>query len=487
MVDEHSFWSTREPGIRSLPAAGLRRAIARIRRQRPDWVAEYDAEVDRTDRVRRLLSQGQYPQMNEGNADLYKAFCWRFWKLARDDGAVGVVLPRTALSGKGSAMWRKAILDSGQFADVTLILNNMSWAFEDVHPQYTFALIALRSGPVWAGSIGLRGPFSSLSRFREGTKVAPARFAVEEFRAWSDAASFPLLPSAEAASIFQKLRAHQSLGNHRDPWRARPIQGDFNATTDKGLFILDEDDAPDDAWAVYKGASFNIWQPDTGTYYAWADAGVVTDELQRRRLKGQKSAKSAFSEFSREWAADSDTLPCWYPRIAFRDITNRTNSRTVIACLLPGEIVLTNKAPYLLWPTGDEHDEAFLLGVLCSMPLDWYARRVVEVSLNFHLFNGFPVADPGRDHPVRRRVEQIAGRLAAVDDWYEAWAEEVGVPVGSVTKEEQPDLLAELDAAVAVLYGLDQSDLRVIYDTFHEGADYSAHCERVLHHHREMA
>jgi hypothetical protein len=238
---------------------------------------------------------------------------------------------------------------------------------------------------------------------------------------------------------------------------------------------------------VYKGASFNLWQPDTGTYYAWADPDVVTAELQRRRVRGQRSARSAFSEFSREWAGDPDMLPCWYPRIAFRDVARATDSRTLIACLLPGEIVITNKAPYLLWPKGDERDQAFMLGVLCSMPLDWYARRVVEVSVNFHLFNGFPIPDPGRDHPLRRRVEEVAGRLAAVSDWYKAWAKEVGVPVGPVRDAEKPELLAELDAAVGVLYGLDEGDLRIIYDTFHEGADYSAHCERVLAHYRKLS
>jgi hypothetical protein len=487
MVDEHTFWAAREPGVRSLPAAAMKREIAKLRRKRPDWVAEYESEVDRTDRLRQLLSQGQFPQMNEGNADLYKAFCWRFWQLIREDGAVGVVLPRTALSGKGTSKWRTAILQGGSFADVTLILNNMSWAFDDVHAQYTFGLVALRKGDAHVGAVNVRGPFSNLLRFRQGVSMAPASFPVDEFLTWSEAASFPSLPSADATAVFQKLRAHTSLGLQRTTWRARPIQGDFNATTDKGLFILDEEDAPDDAWPVYKGASFNLWEPDTGTYYAWADPELVTSELQRRRAKGQRSAKSAFSEFSRQWATDPGSLPCWYPRLAFRDVTNRTNTRTVIAALVPGEIVISNQAPYVLWPRGGERDQAFLLGVLCSMPLDWYARRVVETHVNFHLFNAFPVPDPGRDHPLRRRVEEVAGRLAAVEDWCDSWAKAVGVPIASVSEADKPHLIAELDAAVAVLYGLDEGDLRVIYDTFHEGADYSAHCDRVIAHYRRLS
>lgn len=483
MVDEHSFWSTREPGIRSLPAAGLKSAIARLRRQRPDWVAEYETEVRRTDQIRHLLSRGQYPQMNEGNADLYKAFCWRFWDLAREDGVIGVVLPRTALSGKGTSMWRTTVLERGAFSDTTMLLNTGGWVFDDAEHRYTMALVAIRKGIENSGEVSLRGPYSSLARYREGVAGPPDRFKVEDFLSWSESASFPLLPSANAATVFKKLRAHPSLGQHREVWRARPIQGDFNATTDKSLFILKEEDAPGDAWPVYKGASFNLWQHDTGIYYAWADPDVVTTELQRRRVKGQGRTNSPFSEFSREWATDSNTLPCLSPRIAFRDIARATDTRTLIACLVPGGNVITNKAPYLLWSQGDERDEAFLLGVLCSIPLDWYARRVVEVSVNFHLFNNFPIPDPGRSHAIRRRVEEIAGRLAAADSSYAVWAKAVGVPIGgAVDQREKDDLIAELDAAVALLYGLEEEDIKEVFSTFHVGWRFEQRLASVLDH-----
>jgi len=485
-VEELGFWAIRFPGLKSMSQAEQRKEIPKLRRERPDLVAEYEIALEEAESTRLLLARGPYPGMGTGDPDLYKAFSWRFWQTCRNGGAIGVVLPRSALSAKGSAPWRQAVLVGGAFADTTMMLNTGGWVFDDAEHRYTIGLVAIRKGIDHAGAVALRGPFSNLARFRQGVSQAPALFSVGEFVTWSEGASFPLLPSADAVEVFLKLRSHPGLGAHRDTWRARPVT-EFHATNDKKFMILDEVQAPDDAWSVYKGASFNLWQPDTGTYYAWAIPAVVTAELHQRRTRAQRLARSAFSEFSREWATDPETLPCWYPRIAFRDIARATDSRTVIACLLPGQIVLTNKAPYLVWPQGDERDEAFLLGVLSSMPLDWYARRVVEVSLNFHIFNGFPIPDPGRTHPVRRRVEQVAGRLAAVNDWYDGWAKEVGVPVCSVAESDKPELLAELDAAVALLYGLDEPDLRIIYDTFHEGANYSEHCERVLVHHRRLS
>ena len=245
---------------------------------------------------------------------------------------------------------------------------------------------------------------------------------------------------------------------------------------------------PTTYWRVYKGASFDLWNPDTDVYYASVKADEITDHLQRKRQRSHQHARSPFSEFSKQWIDDPETLPCKHPRIAFRDVTNRTNTRTVITALVPGEMVITNQAPYLLWPQGTQRDVAFLLGVLSSMILDWYARSVVELHLNFHILNNFPIPDADVDNdPVARRVVEIAGRLAAVDERYAEWAAEVGVPVGSVTdKATKQDLICELDACVAHLYGLDEDDLAVVYDTFHEGADYSERHQAVLAHFRRI-
>lgn len=245
---------------------------------------------------------------------------------------------------------------------------------------------------------------------------------------------------------------------------------------------------PDSCWLVYKGASFDLWHPDTGVYYASVDSTKITEHLQEKRERGHNNPRSPFSEFEAEWIEDPLTLPCRQPRIAFRDITNRTNTRTVIAALVPGEIVITNQAPYLLWPCGTTRDEAFLLGVLSSMILDWYARCVVELHLNFHILNNLPIPDSDiNDNPVAARVVEIAGRLAAVDERYADWAVGVGIEVGSVHDEAtKQDLICELDACVAHLYGLDECDLTVVYETFHEGADYSERHAAVLEHFRRI-
>jgi len=71
-----------------------------------------------------------------------------------------------------------------------------------------------------------------------------------------------------------------------------------------------------------------------------------------------------------------------------------------------------------------------MMKIMSSIPMDWYARRYVELHVNFHILNAFPLPRPDPDNPLRLRVVEIAGRLAAVDFRFADWAAQVGVPIG---------------------------------------------------------
>src|SRR5690606_29552492 len=134
-----------------------------------------------------------------------------------------------------------------------------------------------------------------------------------------------------------------------------------------------------------------------------------------------------------------------------------------------------------------ERAEAFLLGILSSVPLDWYARRVVELHVDFHIFNSFPVPQVAMSAPLAERVITIAAQLTAQDTRLSEWADRVGVNVFPLNGDELIGLEAELDAAVAHLYGLDEEDVVHIFETFHEGWDDADRLKRVLEHFRRLA
>lgn len=482
-VEEDAFWARHCPGLRSLAQREQEAEKRRLRRTRTDLVEKLDAAVARTQRFREVLTSGPFPGMGTGDPDVYKAFCWRFWHLAAQEGGrIGVVLPRSALSAKGSSEFRLKGLLVAEHLDVTMLLNTGGWVFDEAEHRYTIALVCIARGRTQQATLQLRGPYASLASYSRQVVKEPLTVPVADIRSWNDTASLPLLPSDRSAEVFAKLRRAPRLDlNDGVTWRARP-QRELDATNDKPLMDLKSKECPEGFWPVFKGESFDIWNNDTGVYYAWADPEKVLPALQEKRLSSGRSRDSAFAEFPAEWLKNPKTLPCLGARIAVRDISRATDSRTVRAALLPPEVFLTNKAPYFLWPRGGPQEQAFLLGVLCSVPLDWYARRFVETTLNFFILNPFPVPHPSPDRPLFRRVADTAALLAAQDRRLAAWAKPLGIKPRKLAEDEEGDLVAELDAAVAHLYGLAEADLVHIFETFHEGWAYHGRLNATLNH-----
>ena len=223
------------------------------------------------------------------------------------------------------------------------------------------------------------------------------------------------------------------------------------------------------------------YDPDTENYNSWADPRVVLPWLQKKRIiSNQSSRDSVHKEFDREFIGDEKTLAPFKPRIAFRDISRATDTRTVRCALIPPNVFITNTGPVILFPRGDEKDEAYLLGILSSTILDWYARRFVENHLNFFIFNPLPIPRPERSEILWKKTVELSGRLACPDERFADWASKIGVQFGPLEVQEKESMINELDAVTAHLYGLNKAHLSHIFETFHNGWNYEPKLKEVL-------
>jgi hypothetical protein len=183
---------------------------------------------------------------------------------------------------------------------------------------------------------------------------------------------------------------------------------------------------------------------------------------------------------------DPETLACLQPRVIFRTIARSTDSRTCIAALIPPRVIPQHGGQYLLRrPNSTIADEAFVLGLLSSRLLDWWARRHVETTLTFSIYNSFPAPDVQSGHPGYEIVSRTAARLAAVDVRFSSWADDVSVECGELQSSDRFHAITLLDAAIARLMGLAAGHVRHIYETFHTGwkaEEREPYTEAVLEH-----
>jgi hypothetical protein len=382
------------------------------------------------------------------------------------------VLPRGALNGSGTQKWRREILEHGTFENVVVTINSGHWVFKNVDGRYTTAFVVVCKDDS-KKSVNFAGPFPSKTEFESG-RNSLVNVEREEFLSWTGTASFPLLPDELAGEIFVQMRKSPAFSDTTD-FEFRPNR-EIDATVDSGLFSTNLS-KPIGEVPVLTGSSFNIWSPDFAEPYAYGTQKTI-DHILEKTISSANQVRSAFNGLK---IFSEQDLPLSSPRIAFRDVTNATNTRTMLCCLIPPGAVLVHKAPYLVRRKGDERDEAFVLGVLSSRIFDWYARRLIELGMTFEMLMPMPIPRPPATDKSRIRIIEISGSLAAVDKRYAKWAKAVGVPVGSVKTDAEKDaLIDELDALVAHQYGLSRSQLEHVFKTFHRGWDYSSRLTQVL-------
>ena len=473
-IEEHQWWGLHIPGLRGLKQVDYVKALQTFRDSRPDLEIEFKSAIEAIDYVRAAIANGPFPGLGSAHIDLYQVFAWKNLQLVKSSGVIALVLPRGAMSGTALKKWREEVIKQGSFKNVCFLLNSGGWVFEGVHAQYTIALAIIQKSN--DHEINFTGPFSSIEEFLEGREDLASATPLE-FASWSGSLAFPLIPNADSGNVFKKMRKHPRFDDPTLGFEFQPIQGDINATTDKNLIDFSGTEGIDQL-DVIGGSAYGLWNPNHGDRYGQANSSLIRSHLLRKVTAASTNPRSAYFEL-REWKIDD--LPIDSARIAIRDITNRTNTRTVICCLIPPLTVTTHRAPTLVRRLGTEIDEAFLLGILSSRVFDWYMRRWVELVLSFELLNPAPIPKLNSDDYVYRRIVEISIELASVDKRFDAWASKAGMKQkGRLSEEEREKRIYELDALVAHSYGLNEKDLKTIFENFHRGWNWKPYLDQSL-------
>jgi hypothetical protein len=465
-VERLGFYARYLPGIKSERSQIARERQIREFEAKYETIRErYELELAEKEAFRTYLT-ATYVLTRSGDPDLYKAFAERFLSLVRNGGRLGVVLPRSAFAGDGTTPFRERLFGVASIVNLDVLLNTGGWVFPDAEPRYTLMLVAAGLGDVKNRDLSVS---PVIARRKDFERVDDERvdWTLEELRTALPDLAVPLLPSHRLATIFKRLvTSHPRFDSGKGGWRAVPW-AEFHGTKDRKSGLLKEPgQVTGEWWPVYGGKSFDLWQPELWKRGEGELQFVLEPDVGLTELQAKRQRSSVWKAFPAAVLRDPATLPMHRARILFRDVTNRTNSRTVIASLVPPHVFAHNAAPSLVWPAGNAVDVAYLLGVMCSVPFDWIARRRVELHLNYFVLNSLTVPRPSRDDPRWRRVVELAGGLACIDDRYAEFAAAAEVAFGSSDPAIRSAMIAELDAVVAHLYGLARDELDEFFADF---------------------
>jgi hypothetical protein len=192
----------------------------------------------------------------------------------------------------------------------------------------------------------------------------------------------------------------------------------------------------------------------------WVPAEEVEDRLRKTDRAGAV-----------EWSWPHDWLLGW------RDITNSTNERTVIATVIP-RVAVGNKLPLMLMTPSSAQRAAWLVTSLSSFAHDFAARQKIGgTAMNFFIYKQLPVLPPS----------VFEGKApwsptATVASWIEPRACELlvtsnallpfGKELAGISSPFAFDpvrrfhLRCELDAAFFHLYALSRDEVAYVMETF---------------------
>jgi hypothetical protein len=112
---------------------------------------------------------------------------------------------------------------------------------------------------------------------------------------------------------------------------------------------------------------------------------------------------------------------------------------------------------------------AYLAALMNSLVLDFVVRRKVAVSVTKTVMSTLPIPDVPLtgDGPGAEAV-RVSARLICRSSEFDELANVLGVDCAPLSREEERELRAELDARVARLYGLNAEQVELILADFRQ-------------------
>jgi hypothetical protein len=460
VIQELDFWNKRFKGLKGMDSKSQMAQIQSYRNVYPGLTAELEVLKSQIETIRNALGSGPFPGKGVGDPDLYKAFAWRFMNLVRVNGSMGLVLPNSVWTTKGSAEWRREFFRSFT-SDLVLVRNDGEWAFENVNVGYSFTFIGATRDENDT-SVSIRGTYKSKGSFLTGRSADISAISSDLILSADENAPLPSLESEADLTLWQRLLKYPSLSDGRLPESrsdircapAREIDVALDGKT--GVFTSNQSDHP-----IYNHLNVGRYTFDRGAgVFNYADFDSYASEQESKAYSLLKRSGSALRLWGRERLVNIGH-PIRSPRIALRDVVHASNKRKAWFCLLPKDTLLTNAAPYLVFEDQDVLSHAYALGVLNSGIVDWFASLKVGLHLNFFILYTLPIPTFTGSERQARIAQLSAGLATATDGDFGDWAS-ISDPINDAASRSAA--MPEIDALVAQEFALTEAELKVVFD-----------------------
>jgi hypothetical protein len=503
-LQEVEWFATRRPVIaKAQRAADRKKMVADLKKNKDPLWQEYEAARERAERMAAVArSGGYYPLLSGGDVNIYSLFVERARSLIRPEGIVGLLVPSGMITDLSASKFFRSLANAGGVHTILDFENRGQNYFPDVHPQFRFCVF------VFGGTDRKAATTNCAFLLQNVDSIDSKLFYLtrEDFaRVNPNTGTAPMFRNRRDADIVLGIYSRlPPLVRHVPAGREAVWPVDYftmyHMTNDSALFRTEAELQKDGFYPVAgmrmrRGAETfvplmvgkTIHQFDHRSASADVNPAALHVAASSDYTTPAQHADPNFAPKPQFWVSEAEVRKLW-PQgiewaIGFRDITNATNARTVIATVVPFA-ACGNTLPILLPVQGSKNaaDAAayrkfapLLLANLNSLALDYIARQKVQgTHLNWYIAEQLPVVPDksyGRNFgamPARDLVRREVLRLVYTSHDLAPFARDQGYDGAPFAwdEEDRRHRRARLDALFFHLYGLDANDADYVLDTF---------------------
>jgi len=440
----------------------------------------------------------RFPLTGKGDINTYAVFAELAHSIVAPTGRVGLLIPTGIATDKTNEQFFAKLVNSQSLFGL-YDFENKAPVFPDVHRSYKFSVLLFGGSQNKSKS----AKFIFFAQSMDDLKDRECHIPLS-------AADFKLLnPNTRTCPIFRSKRdaaitkaiyrrvpvlIDKSRKQGGNPWGIEFVRM-FDQSNDAGLFYIGDQlkatafrrDEP--IWKRRKQIFLPLYEAKMIQMYDHRAASVLVDESNWMR-QGQTDQTSLVQHQNPEffveprwWVDHADVHRVLGDRdstkiIAFKNVTSPTNQRTMIAAFIPDSGVV-HSSP-LIFTASDVSPRltACLLANLNTLAYDYVCRQKIGgVNLSYFIIEQIATFSPDfyaqrcgwtKKQTLEKWISDRVLKLTCTSNDVIPLAQAAGFdpPVHKWNLSERLDLMAQLDAAYFLLYGIDRKDVEYILSTF---------------------
>tara|TARA_B110000196_G_scaffold164928_1_gene141835 strand:- start:2180 stop:5008 length:2829 start_codon:yes stop_codon:yes gene_type:complete len=416
-----------------------------------------------------------------GDPDLYKYFMEKIFDISSSKARLGLIVPSSFIVTEGAAGIRKLYLENGTFEKL-YDFQNKKRLFK-IHPMFRFLILSYEKS-LRRGILSARFGLSELPNNvdTEGGIVLSGKGVKLSYKFLRDVSrgilNVPDVRSDKEKKLFHKLyKLHPCIGEKEGAlWNVKFVR-ELDMTNDSSYFVRADELKLNQLNLASTGKDFNhqgqIYRPllegKMLHQFDYSAKGYVSGQGRTAVWKplGYDNKKVLSHYYVPEDFIKAKRPEALYPRAGFCDVTGHANERTVLAAIVPGNIVCGNKVPTCRFSVDDPRLHLIWVAIANSFVVDWIIRRKISTTINFFHWDQIPFPRVDPDSSIGKLLAENCAKLSLIDsrqEKYVAWLKDVAGPVE--LKECRDIIRARIDACVAKIYGLSLDEFSIILDDF---------------------